>query len=635
MKKKVFKALAVILSLTMAFSCVTVAFAESSRDDVLKKAKFVDNLLDGILDPVFNGLINILFKAESIGNRYPTADEYLSEESPYFYEGTDGKLTGDGWQMGYASSSVIPLSWRTDADGKQDDEGMNLNKTYFFGGYFGSTVNKIYDDETVNLVVLSAGTDSNNNGVDDIIIIATLDNIGMSNGNIKKIRQAVSEKLSSAGVAPDDIVAFEFGCTHAHTVIEALGMSLDNVFFTALLNHFLFRRDTAVRKELFNTICENTAASALEAYKGMEQGTLSFFETRTLTEFMDENAINKKPEDRQMAFDKLQYGANCQDTIACWYFEGSESGEKTVLANVAMHPTFAGRDSKRVCADYPYYFNRAMQEKGYNLVFLQGSQAAIGVTGYYTQEGSDWATENTVSKDEWVERYGSKYADKHYEEEAAYFTMKATAYSLAQVVEDGISSKQELVPSVDIEMQQAVIPFDYSIMYLAGVSGAFGYNVIRSKGTETGYSLVTEVGYINLGNTAMLTLPGEVSPAITFGRSEKFTGEESWSGEMSWSGEDWNYKTLRDMAQEKLGADTKVYAIGLANDEIGYVMPDSDCAKNFLTKSLTSDMGYNAGRANNEELMAASRYTGSALVKAFAALFDTDAEISSEPGVLR
>lgn len=626
MKKKFSKVMAVVLSIILAFSSAAGAFAaDESREAVLKKAKTVDTIFETILDPLLNGIINCLMKAESVFNRYPTKDEFLAEKDPYFYEGTDGKVSGTGWKLGYAGSSVIPASWRENADGRQDDNGMNLNKSYFFGGYFGSTVNKIYDDETVNLVVLSAGSDSNGNGVEDIMIIATLDNIGMSNGNVRKIRKAVEEKLAGSGVEKGDIISFEFGCTHAHTVIEALGMSLDTVFFTAILNHFLFRRDTAVQKELFRTICENTASAAEKAYKGMEKGSFSFFETRTLTSFMDENAVNKNPEDRQMAFDKLRYGADCQDTAACWYFEG-ESGEKTVLTNIAMHPTFAGRNSKRVCADYPYYLNLAMQEKGYNLVFLQGSQAAIGVTGYYTQEGKDWAERNTLSKDEWIARYGSKYADKHYAEEADYFTMKATAYSLAQVVEEGIASKQEIEPSVDVKMQQTVIPFDYAIMYLAGVSGAFGYNVIRTKGTETGYSLVTEIGYIKLGESSvMLTLPGEVSPAITFGRSENFTGEESWSGEMSWSGEEWKYKTIREMAQEKFGEEIGIYAIGLANDEIGYVMPDTDCAENFLTKSVTSGMGDVAGRANNEELMASSKEAGSNFVKGFAELFSTTA----------
>ena len=55
-------------------------------------------------------------------------------------------------------------------------------------------------------------------------------------------------------------------------------------------------------------------------------------------------------------------------------------------------------------------------------------------------------------------------------------------------------------------------------------------------------------------------------------------------------------------------------------------MPDTDCADNFLTKSIISDMGYHVGRANNEELMSASKEAGSSLVEAFAELFETNAK---------
>ena len=92
MKKKLSKFLAVILSMAIVISPVT-AYAESSREDVAKRAKIVDCLLETVLDPVFKVIINSLMKAESISNRYPSAEEYFSEKQPYFYEGTDGKVT--------------------------------------------------------------------------------------------------------------------------------------------------------------------------------------------------------------------------------------------------------------------------------------------------------------------------------------------------------------------------------------------------------------------------------------------------------------------------------------------------------------------------------------------------------------
>lgn len=625
--KKSFKAIvSIILAITLVIVPATTVFAADEGSDYKFKYGFahtMDKILDGVLDTVLCGVMKALFSADTFGflskdRSFPTEEEYFSQKHNYFYEGTDGALEGEGWKLGYSQASVIPLSWRENAQGKQDDNGMCLNKTYWFGGYFTSTVDKIYDDETLNLCVLSAGTDKNANSIEDIVVFASLDNIGMSNGNVRKIRQAISEELVKAGIAADDILAIEFNCTHAHSVIEALGMSLDSVFLTAFKNHFFFKKDTAVKKELFDNICSKAAECALNAYKGMKDGELYYCETANLDDFMAENAVDAETgTDFTVARDKLEYGADCQKNFACWYFNAAD-GEKTVLANIGMHPTFAGRNSKRVCADYPYYFNLAMQSMGYNAVFVQGSQAAIGTNCHYTPEGEKWAEENALSKEDWVQRYGQKYADDKYSEEQDYFRIRAFGYSLAQAVTASLSEENAVAPKLDIKMTEAVIPFDYSVMYIAGNSAVFGYNTIRCKGTETGCGLVTEIGYVQLGNdVVMLMLPGEVSPAITFGKAENYEGTDSWEGENSWSGESWDYDTLENMAKEKFGSDKTILAVGLANDEIGYVMPDSDTADNFLTKTIFADFGYQFGRADNEELMMASKNSGSALAGAY------------------
>lgn len=629
MKKtaKILAALITALSLVIVPTLNTAALEKGSDyESKFKFAHVIDKVFDGVLDAAIGGAMKALFSGDTLGfvsesRRFPTVDEYFAQEHEYFYEGTNGAQTGDGWKLGYAQASVIPLSWRENAAGKQDDKGMNLNKTYWFGGYFTSTVDKIYDDETLNLAVLSAGTDKNGNGIDDIFVIASLDNIGMSNGNIRKIRQAISEKLVTAGIAADDILAIEFNCTHAHSVVEALGMSLDSVFLTALKNHFLFTKDTAVKKDLFNSICEQAANCAYKAYTGMKDGQLYYFETQNLDDFMKENVEGAEADKTYaVARDKLEYGADCQKFFACWYFK-ADDGEKTVLANIGMHPTFAGRNSKRVCADYPYYFNLAMQSMGYNAIFIQGSQAAIGTNCQITPEGAAWAEENALTKEDWVERYGQKYADDKFSEEADYARIRAFGYSIAQAVDEAVSEDNPLDPVIDIKMGEAVIPFDYSVMYVAGNSGVFGYNTVRCD-SETGYGLVTEIGYIQLGNEiVMLTLPGEVSPAITFGKSDSYTGNDTWTGDGSWSGEEWKYDTLEDMAKAALGSDKKIIAMGLANDEVGYIMPDTDTADNFLTKTILADYGYQFGRADNEELMMASKNSGSALAQAFEDFF--------------
>ena len=266
-----------------------------------------------------------------------------------------------------------------------------------------------------------------------------------------------------------------------------------------------------------------------------------------------------------------------------------------------------------------------MREEGYNFLFMQGAQAAIGMGGAFTAAGKAWAEAHTLTYEDWVARYGEKYAASHYngnkdeDGEGEYFTMRAHGYDFAHLILDSVDRSAPVEPTMDVKMDEIPIPLDYSIMYIAAVSGVFGYNTVRMPETETGYGVMTEIGYVALGSdNVLLMLPGEVSPALVYGTRADYTGTASWQGENSWSGEEWPYRTIADAAKEALG-DRRVLSMGIANDELGYVMPDTDCAKNFLTKSFFD------GRQNNEELMGASAEVGSALVKGFCAFFGADA----------
>ena len=630
MKKTGKRMLAFAMCMVMIF---TAAFSVSAASG---KGKYVgtpaqhtfDKIWDKVADGLIGGLTRMLLTADSgslllKNRRYPTQAEFLAAEHEGFYAGTDGALTGTGWSLGYAGRSVIPVAWRCDANGNADPNGMCFKKPHYFGGYFGSKAHMIYDDEQVNLVVLSAGTDRNRNGVEDIVIYAALDNIGVSNGTAQKVRLAVEKALAEKGVAKEDILSFQFTCTHAHTVVEALGMSLGTLIGVAFKNHFLFTRNDAIEPELMASICAQTTDAVLEAYDKMEAGTLYYFETENVNEALEKVIVNPNPEGKsEVIREKRDYGAGVQPFFACWYFEG-ESGEKTLMANAGMHPTGPGRKSDRVCADAPYYMAEALREEGVNFVFMQGAQAAIGFNHYYSAEGKAWAQAHTLSYDDWAERYGEKYAAERYagnddeDGEDEYFGLRAASYTLAHFLLDSIDRSNPVAPVVDAHMEYAMMPVDYDIIYLAAVSGAFGYNTIRGVDSETGYGIMSEIGYVSLGNdVVMLSLPGEVSPALVYGTNPDWTDSELWYGETSWRNEDWPYEPIAVYAQKALGEDKRILSLGLANEELGYILPSTDTAKNFLTKTFIG------GRCDNEELMAPCADAGVYLTESYKQFFE-------------
>ena len=176
MKKTSKRMISILLSAAILCSTVFGVSALSSEGEPYgtPTQQRVDRILDGVMDFLVGGATKLLLSADNFGflaksRRFPTVEEYTAAEHPGFYRGTDGALTGEGWSLGYAGRSVIPVYWRRNAQGEQDPNGMCLDRKHFFGGYLGSPVSHIYDDEQVNLAVLSAGTDRNHNGVQDIV----------------------------------------------------------------------------------------------------------------------------------------------------------------------------------------------------------------------------------------------------------------------------------------------------------------------------------------------------------------------------------------------------------------------------------------------------------------------------------
>lgn len=605
MKKFSRKLLAVLLCMMMILPVSgPAAMAEETTTAATTTATmyFVEKLVGGIFN-VLLGSLGTFFTRIGL----ESYDEYMEKDHPYFYEGTDGEVSGDGWQLGFASASYIPTQWRRDANGNADPDGYCLNKSYYFGGYFSAKVKNIYDDQCINLAILSCGSDSNNNGVEDILVLASIDGIGFSNQDVLAVREASAAKLAEKGVAADDILGFNMIATHAHSVIDPQGMGLD-IIGKLFASRLSIERKRSIEPELLENIIAKASDAAVEAYDNMESGELYFFETEELL---------RNGEGIEMVDDKRDFGQNVQDKAGCFLFE-SNSGVKTFMVNLATHPTKADRGSERVCADFPYYVGLALKEMGYNLLYMQGAQGSVSLSFDNTPEGEAWATANALTYEDWVARYGKEYADENYAAEAEnYFGIRAGSYSFAQYVVEASVNKEPVKASLDIAMSQIAIPLDYGILYLAGVSQLLGFNCVKYKNAKSGYAVMTEIGVISVGDSATLvTTPGETFPAIPYGIEEDYTDEKLWTGPTSWSGEDWQYKSLAEYVRIATGdEDRVVLAIGLCNDAIGYIIPDTDASH------MCVDWFYGS---HYEELLTCSKYAGSALAQGFVDLLGVE-----------
>ncbi len=595
---------AFFLAVVIAFSFATGATAADADagEAYSPLAKLVDNLLGAGHDLIF-GLMTKLLVADDI----PTYDEYTSEKHDYIYDGTDGTLSGNGWSAGFAMGSVIPESWRCNAEGEPDPNGMCVNKSYSTGGYQ-NDASKIYTEQNLSLVILSNGADGNKNGVDDIIVFASIDGVGVTAGTTKLIREKIEEALLPLGVNHSDILSINISATHCHVAFDTQGMTIKTMFNNRL--NPLTDYDRSIEEEMEKTIVSRAAECAKSAYEKLENGTLSFFET---------DSVNG-------AEDKLNSGVKTKNYFSCFLFSG-ESGEKTIISNIGAHPTSwlvdkaiegkgLNKKTHLMFADYPYFMAMALKDAGYNLVFAQSAQAAVN--GPSVDNGNDaaaeeWAKKYELTKEDWVERYGQDYADKWYTtleagyenengkwEDGFFTSHRKKGYLLAEHILKAVETAVPVVATLNVKNAETCLSLEYGVMEVGCVSGLLGENVVKMEDSESGYGIMVETNYIEIGeDVAILTSPGELSPALVFGSDENYTGEAKWTGKTSWTGEDWQYDTLTDIVRKTTGdADKTVLMFGITNDEIGYIYPDICMPKSILGtlmfyKEDSSSMGNN------------------------------------------
>lgn len=599
--------IAVLLAVLLAFSCAIPSFAADETGKAYSPVvRAVDKTLGVLHDGIFKGLQNTLRK-----KNIPTYEAFQEDEHPQFYEGTDGTVRGNGWSAGYASESVIPAEWRCDPQGNADPNGYCIRSGKQATGGYPNKAAKIYSDQRLNLFLLSNGADGNGNGVADLIVFVSVDGVGITSGTMQKMRAGIEEALAPSGVTHDDILACNVSATHCHNGLDIQGMAVATIL--KKLPRCLFKIPTrTLDEEMENTLVAKANECAKDAFASMEEGTLSFFETDSIVG----------------SGDRLHGGVKLKDWFSCFLFE-SGSGEKTILANLAKHPTSYWKNYNALYTDFPYYMWLSMKDEGYNFVFTQSAQATIYGGGApedaeAAAEADAWAQTYALSYEDWVERYGKSYAKRNYDRgsdfgEADLKNQMKDAYRMTKFVLDYVDDAKPVAPTLRVRNRQSLLRLDNGLMALGAITGLLGEDVVAAEGSESGYGIIVETNCIEIGDdVVILTAPGELSPALLLGsdpdpasKDGSYSANTYWNGTTSWTGETWTYDTLENIVREATGdSDKTVLLFGITNDAIGYVYPDVMATQSILgaafyrnTDSMTNNMMLTTGTTSGSQLM--------------------------------
>jgi hypothetical protein len=217
--------------------------------------------------------------------------------------------------------------------------------------------------------------------------------------------------------------------------------------------------------------------------------------------------------------------------------DGSTKGS---LISWANHPETLWSRNLMITSDFPHFFRKGVEEAiGGTCVYFNG---AIG--GLIT-------THPTIPVIHPVT--GEEIFSASFEKaEAQGMNLTTAALSAMQTSTDSITEG-----SISLQARTFTIPFKNWMFRLAAAAG------LMDRGMSGWWQVRTEMAAFSIGPASFLTIPGEIYPEIVNGGIESPEGQDFIIGPQE-------IPPLRELMPGKFK-----FVFGLANDELGYIVPKS------------------------------------------------------------
>lgn len=567
-----------ILGSVTAVGTTVFAASEKTAEELIaqgeRKTKFMEWLLnDAVLGTIAKLIPNYSFVHKD--------SDKLDDEN--FYEGNEAIDTNSDnytWKVGYDAESIIP-----------DDFGRGFK--YARGSYCPWGYSKdFYTDDDGNKETMKVRTvildDNTGRG---LIAICSIDCIGISNTDVKKIRAAMADFA-----AEKNIVSIDISAIHSHMAIDSQGVwgaPLSTAFHNFLSLTGLVKPKSGVNADYLDTLIERTALSVEKAYADLKPGTLGYTNIE-LDEYMGTRTVS--PE--------------CDDDMHKLAFYPDDGSKGTVLASFGAHPestSYGAEFDTRLSSDFVYYMEKLVNKAGSNFIYVQGN---VGTNSCWRGKSNDGL--ELADNHESAMRYGYEMAyiclgaSMSDEQRAALNNdlgdvLGVNEYSDREgytVWYEGLPTFEETAVEavMNIKHKQVKLEIDNSTALVLLKLG-LATNDIAYNRSERKYYTTTEIGYLELGSAVKAFFsPGELYSELLAG---------GYGLRLS------DYKSLR----ESYGDD--VILFDLMNDAAGYVCPDETYAI----------LGYKYNPASNALetdswclAVSIGKHTASTLMKAYAEL---------------
>ncbi len=349
------------------------------------------------------------------------------------------------------------------------------------------------------------------------LVIVAVDLIGFTHKNALNVRKRIPKNWQ---------IDHSIVCsTHNHQGPDMIGMWGDS-FFKSGVN------------AAYEQMVEDKIIAAIgEAVKNLKPAKLSV--TQDLTGAADLTTDTREP----IVKDDGLYVLQATDAIA-----DTTLGTFVVWGN---HPETLWNENLAITSDFPHYVREGL-EKG---VYDKGKLVQKGLGGVVVYASGCVGGLMTTSPELGIKH---PFNDQTFTK-ATFEKAEAQGTTLALLVMNALKKTEPINAGIQLKAQSFEIPLD-NPMFRAGV--AMG---VLDAGYSSWLKLRTEAAVWTMGQASFIAIPGEIYPEIVNGGIEIPIGA------------DLNLRNaietppLRSLMKGKYK-----FVIGLANDEIGYIIPQSE-----------------------------------------------------------
>jgi hypothetical protein len=388
--------------------------------------------------------------------------------------------------------------------------GLGGKPVYMAGFGHDRKATGVHDELWARAVAVSDGRQK--------LAIVSVDLIGFFQKDVVKARELLEQKASGAVLVVSS--------THNHEGPDTMGLWGSGRFSSGVDPRYLER----VQREV--------ADAAAEALARLKPGRLVLAKART-PGLIEDGRLPRVIDDTLVAMQVIAEDGSTLGTIVNW----------------SSHPEALGGSNTVITSDFPHFLRTRMEERlGGTCVFVVGS-----IGGLMTPLGLKLAGPDgrEIAKDsfELPRAVGERAAD------AALEALKAGRPSASSALEHRRAT--------------VFVPLENRLFRLATFLGVLDREVYSDGKRATaafGDDLMTEIGYLRLGDAEVLLVPAEIYPELVLGGVQ----------DPQDPGADFPGAPRERALFTLLRAEYKL-VFGLAGDEIGYVIPRSqwDAKKPF------------------------------------------------------